>query len=246
MSESNRTPTTPRDAESWARPLDKLSVGNVPGQAINLNVDGRRLTGPLNGFGQMWQKTYKVRLPGAGIKPQEIITRWKANFPNYWPDGNYFYGNIGSIEPGDVAVLNLAGPAGTSVSTGIRVIFADDESFSFMTPEGHMFAAMITFSAFAEGEDVWVQIQALVRASDPIYEIGCRIGLVHKMEDQFWHGTLKNLAADFGVEATAEQKTVLVDKKVLWSGAKNVWHNSAIRTGVYLPVHLTKRLLRRA
>ena len=27
------------------------------------------------------------------------------------------------------------------------VIYADDESFSFMTPQGHMFAGMITFSA---------------------------------------------------------------------------------------------------
>lgn len=246
MSETNTDSKTPRDAGSWAQPLEKLSVGEVPGEAINLNVDGRRLTGPLKGFGQMWQKTYKIRLAGIEVTPQEIITKWKANFPNYWPDGNYFYGAIGSIEPGDVAVLNLAGPAGTSVSTGIRVIFADDESFSFMTPEGHMFAAMITFSAYAQGEGVWVQVQALIRASDPIYEIGCRIGLVHRMEDEFWHGTLRNLAADFGAEVDVEQKNVLVDKKVLWSGAKNVWHNSAIRTGIYLPVHLTKRLFRRA
>jgi hypothetical protein len=147
---------------------------------------------------------------------------------------------------GIYAVLNLAGPAGTSVSTGIQVIFADEESFSFMTPEEHMFAGMITFSSHMEGDDTCVQIQVLIRFSDPIYEIGCRIGMVHKMEDTFWHGTLKNLAADFGSEAEVEQADVRVDKKVQWTESRNVWHNSAIRTGLYLPLHLTKRVLRRA
>ncbi len=245
MNETNSKSTTPRDAGSWASPQDKLRAGEVPSEAMNLNVDGRRLTGPLNGFGQMWQKTYKIRLQGIKVTPQEIISRWKANFPKYWPDGNYFYGAIGRIEPGDVAVLNLAGPAG-KVSTGIRVIYADDESFSFMTPQGHTFAAMITFSASSESDDdIWVQVQALIRASDPIFEIGCRMGIVHRMEDKFWHGTLKNLAADFGADVVVEQKNVLVDKKIQWSQAKNVWHNSAIRSGIYLPVHLTRRLLRR-
>ena len=48
----------------------------------------------------------------------------------------------------------MAGPGGMTapgggplISTGVMVIFADDESFSFMTPQGHMFAGMITFSA---------------------------------------------------------------------------------------------------
>jgi hypothetical protein len=245
MSNNTSETQSPRDAQSWARPVDRLSVGDVPAQAINLNVAGRRLTGPLKGFGQLWQKTYRIRIDGEKVKPAELIATWKANFPKYWPDGNYFYGAIGSIEPGDVAVLNLSGPAGP-VSTGIRVIYADEESFSFMTPQGHTFAAMITFSADTEGKDTVVQIQALIRASDPIFEIGCRIGLIHKMEDKFWHGTLKNLAADFGAEVEVEQKNVLVDKKVQWSEASNIWHNSAVRSGIYLPVHLTKRLFRRA
>ncbi|MCZ7674143.1 MAG: hypothetical protein M5U34_46965 [Chloroflexi bacterium] len=38
------------------------------------------------------------------------------------------------------------------------------------------------------------------------------------------------------------QVNVCVDKRVQWSEAKNVWHNAMIRTAVYMPVHLTKRL----
>jgi hypothetical protein len=231
----------------WAKPVGRLQTGEVDREAMNLNVTGRNLTGPLQGFGQMWQKTYRVRLEGVSITPQELIATWKEKFPDFWPEGNRFYGSLRGIEPGDVAVLNLSVPGGMKLSTGIMVIYADEESFSFMTPEGHMFAGMITFSAEADaGETTMVQIQALIRASDPIYEIGCRLGFAHKMEDEFWQGTLSNLARHAGVSAPqVTQQTVCVDNRVQWGETKNVWHNSAIRSALYMPVHLTRRLMRR-
>ena len=36
---------------------------NTPG-SINLNLDGRRLTSPLQGFGPLFEKRYRVRLVG--------------------------------------------------------------------------------------------------------------------------------------------------------------------------------------
>ena len=30
-----------------------------------------------------------------------------------------------------------------------------------------------------------------------------------------------------------------------WAQARNVWHNAAERTAVYMPVHLVKRLFKR-
>jgi hypothetical protein len=132
------------------------------------------------------------------------------------------------------------------LSTGIMGIYADDESLSFMTQEGHMFAGMLTFSAYEENEETAVQIQALIRASDPIYEMGCRLGFAFKMEDEFWHGTLTNLARHSGVsDPKVTQQVTCVDNKVQWKEAKNVWHNSAIRSSLYMPVHLTKRLFGR-
>ena len=240
---SNDNPqNTPRNATSWAQPMDKLAVGGVPNRAINLNVQGRRLTGPLQGFGQMWQKTYRIRLKGVAITPTELIKTWKANFPQFWPKGNNFYGPLQGVQPGEVAVLNLSMPGGAMLSTGIRVIYADDESFSFMTPQGHMFAGMITFNAYEDDGITVVQIQALIRASDPLYEMGFRLGVGHKMEDKFWHDTLRNLATHFGATGQVEQKNVCVDKRMQWSEVGNVWHNAAIRTAVYMPVHLVKKL----
>ena len=227
----------------WAKPVDKLTLGAVPSGAINLNVTGRHVTGPLKGFGQLWQKTYSVQLAGSDIGPEELITVWKAEFPNFWPDGNRFYGTVGRIEPGDVALLNISGPGGATISTGILVIFADAESFSFMTPQGHIFAGMITFSAHEDDGATVAQIQALVRASDPIYEMGCRVGVAHKQEDAFWHGTLRALAARFGVNGVVQQRTTLVDPRMQWSAAGDIWHNAAVRTTLYAPINAVRRLL---
>jgi hypothetical protein len=228
-------------------------VSSVAPGAINLNVEGKQLTGPLKGFGQMWQKTYWVRLSGASVSPQELIKIWKAEFPNFWPAGNRIYAPLTGLNAGQVAVLNLAGPGGMTapggaplISTGVMVIYSDDVSFSFMTPEGHIFAGMITFSAHEEEGATVAQIQALIRANDPIYELGCRVGVVHKTEDDFWHATLRSLAARFGVNGQPQQRNVLVDSRVQWSQMKNVWHNSAIRTAFYLPVVIARRIMGKA
>ena len=51
----------PRDTASWAVSTNVLHVSQVPAEAVNLNVEGHRVAGALQGFGQLWQKTYKVR-----------------------------------------------------------------------------------------------------------------------------------------------------------------------------------------
>lgn len=238
---------------AWATPVAKLKVSGMPAGAINLNVDGRQITNPLQGFGQLWQKTYRVRLSGAQVAPQEVILVWRSRFPDFWPEGNRFYGPLKNIEPGNVALLNLAGPGGIKgpggaplISTGVLVIYADNESFSFLTPQGHMFTGLITFSSFDDEGVTVAQIQAMVRASDPIYEMSLRLGFGHKAEDQFWSTTLQNLAAYFSVKTLAREEVTLIDPRVQWNQAKNIWHNAAIRTAVYhvgAPVRWVKKKL---
>lgn len=242
MSDNNQTKQS-RDPANWAVPVDTMDVHDIPNSAINLNVQGKKPMSPLQGFGQLWQKTYRIRLEGITITPQEVIKEWKAHFPDFWPKGNNFYGPLQGVKPGEVAVLNLAMPGGAKLSTGIRVIYADEESFSFMTPQGHMFAGMNTFSAFDDNGVTVIQIQALVRAGDPIFEMSFRLKFGHKAEDAFWHDTLRNMARHFGSDNQEPTQTnICVDKKVQWSEAKNVWHNAMIRTAIYMPVHFTKRM----
>jgi hypothetical protein len=229
----------PKDTNNWAQPVGKLKTSNLPAGAINMNVDGRQIVGPLQGFGQLWQKTYRIkliapRLPmsGAPATVTEMVRAWKANFPKFWPRGNNFYAPLLNIEPGEVAVLNLSGPARMPLSTGVVVVYADDESFSFMTPQGHMFAALITFSGYEEGGKLYAQVQSLLRANDPVWEISMRL-FGFKKEDQFWEYTLKALADYLNAAGEFEMKAVVVDPRWQWSEAKNIWHNAAIRTGLY-------------
>lgn len=97
---------------------------------------------------------------------------WREHFAEFWPRGNRFCPSVAGIAPGEVAILNMAMPGGVSLSTGMLVIYADEESFTLMSPEGHFEAGWITFSAFEEGGVTVVQIQSLARTNDPLYEIG--------------------------------------------------------------------------
>ncbi len=102
------------------------------------------------------------------------------------------------------------------------VIYADAESCPFMPPEGHMFSAWITFSAYrdrnadGEGDVTIAQVQALEGASDPFVEPGCLFG-VNKQNDRSWEQTLANLARSVGVvEPKVATTKVCVDRKHQW------------------------------
>jgi len=234
------------DAGNWASPSGTLHVGAMPPGAVNLNVAGRRLVGPVQGFGQLWQKTYRVRL-GDAVTPADVIHEWKANYASFWPKGNRFYASPTGLEPGDVAVINAAS-LGVQVSTGIRVIYADEESFTFMNAEGHPAAGMITFSSVRDEAGVWAQVQLLIRANDPFYDLMLPL-YGQRAEDQIWTKTLASLAAHFGASGEVAKERVLVDRRRNWSEAKNLWQNAAIRSGLYmagLPVRWLRRRMGRA
>ena len=232
-----------RDADAWAKQVTKLKVGEVSPDAVNRNVDGRRVMSPIQGFGKMWQKTYRVALTGAAVTPAQVISQWKENFASFWPERNLFYGPLTGIEPGEVAVLNLTMPGRLKLSTGVFVLYADEESFTFMTPQGHMFAGWITFSAAEENGVTTAQAQVLMRAHDPLAEVGLMLG-GHRMEDRFWESTLEALARHFGVEGRVQTQVLCVDGRRQWAKARNVWHSAALRSGMYAATAPARALAR--
>jgi hypothetical protein len=233
MSDSTEDGVVVRDESSWAKPVSRLDRPKVDAEAVNINVGGKRLASPIQGFGKMWQKTYRVRMPSTKVTAGELISVWKASFPDFWPAGNRFYGPLTGIAPGEIGVINATLPGGMKLSTGVLVIYADEESFTLMTPQGHMFAGWVTFSAATEGDDTVAQVQVLMRASDPIFELGLAFG-GHRQEDVLWQSTLASLAARFGHEVEVETKVVCVDRRRQWSQWRNVWQSSAIRSGLYM------------
>ena len=159
-----------------------------------------------------------------------MIATWKAKFGEFWPSYNKFYAPAGGIAPGEVAVIG-GGKGPAKITTGVRVIYADERSWSYMTPEGHPWAAIITFSAH-EGEDgaTVARIHLLVRANDPLYEVSFKL-YTSRMEDQIWTHTLTQVAANFEVVSPVVETSVqLVDKKRQWNQFSNIYKNSALRT----------------
>src|SRR5918992_1023482 len=211
----------PRDAAFWAKRVERLEVSDVPEGAANVNVHG-----------QLWQKTYRVRLTGVEVTPEEAVRIWKERFPEFQPPNSRFYPSMAGVAPGEVLFIS-ASVGGMPVHTGVRVIYADNESFTVMTPEGHPESGWNTFSAYQDDDGVTVaQIQSLARADDPIYEIAFRI-VGSTAQERIWTHVLKSLAAHFGADEPVRLEKVCVDPKVQWSQAKNVWYNASIRSVFY-------------
>jgi hypothetical protein len=222
----------PRDLDNWAHSASSVfHAMNMPSSALN-QVEGMHVTGPLKGFGPLWQKTYWVALPTASVSALDLVSAWKANFPLFWPAGNRFYAPLTGITPGEVALINMDVPGGLKLSTGVMVLYSDEEQFSFITPEGHMLAGWITFSGLEKAGQTIAQAQVLVRAADPLMELMLRFG-GYAQEDRFWKQTLGSVARHFGVEAEASMSKVCVDRRMQWSQARNIRHNPIIRSTFY-------------
>jgi anti-anti-sigma factor len=229
----------------WARSVEGLSTGYIPNEAMNINVQGRLPTGPVKGFGRLWDKKYRLRIETGTLEPREIVSLWKAEFPAFWPGGNRFFPAGGAaIAPGTVAVLNLRLPGGLVVATGLMVLYVSDTSFSFISIQGHIISGWITFSSFREGTATIIQVHPLFRASDPLMELSFRLG-AGTQEDRFWHQTLGNLAGRLGLQGTIEQRDVLVDPGFQWGEFLNIRYSAPIRSSFYMPFYVLKKALRR-
>jgi hypothetical protein len=218
----------------------------MPPQARNINVNRRRAVGPVRGFGQLWQKTYHLAIDKANVKPADAIRALKENFPSFQPPYNRFYPSAAGIAPGEIVLIDSSTPGGP-VSTGVMVLYADDVSFTFITPQGHPESGWVTFSAFEEGGRIIVQIQGLARANDPLYEAAFRL-VGSKMQVRIWTYLLESLARHLGVEPRVEVKAEVLDRAVHLSQAGNIWQNAQVRTLLYValsPLRVISRMFKR-
>lgn len=217
------------NASLWARPADELYVNwVVPGEARNLNVSGRRAIGPVNGFGPLWQKTYRLYVDDPSISPEMAVRVMKENFPAFQPSCNKFYPSAAGIGAGEIVLIDSMTPGGP-VSTGVMVMYADDNSFTFVTPQGHPEAGWVSFSAHSDRNGTVAQICGLARAGDPIFEAAFRLA-GSKMQIRIWTHVLRSLATFLGVPANVTYDARRIDASMQWNHAWNVKYNAQIIT----------------
>jgi hypothetical protein len=220
-------PREPRDAAYWARPTAHLVA--VTEAARRRGLDGKRLMGPQQGFGPMWRRSYSVPLVGVDMTAAEVISEWKARFGDFWPPGASFHAPLAGIAPGELAALDVGMGQLTVLSTGVFVLYADNSSFTYMTPQGHGFAAWITFSCEQHEGVPTAHVNLLLRPADPIADVVYLLGGARK-EDRFWTATLTNLAAALGAERNpVECRVECVDPQRQWRRWVNVRYNGGPR-----------------
>ncbi|MFZ0341966.1 MAG: hypothetical protein WAL31_06495, partial [Gaiellaceae bacterium] len=98
---------TARDQGNWATPVDRLAATNIPAGALD-TVGVKQVVSPIQGFGKMWQKTYRISLAGTDVSPAELIETWKNEFSSFWPKGSQFHAPLTGIAPGEVALLQAS------------------------------------------------------------------------------------------------------------------------------------------
>lgn len=237
---------------AWAVPVTRLRATDVPQGGYALNIDGRQVTSPLQGFGQLWRKVYRIRMPGCATPAAEVLQTWKEHFPSFLPADSAFYPSLAGVKPGEILYITAPLPIWPGsrgiipMSTGVMVLYVDDEMFTVMTPQGHPEAGWNTFHVFEDDGCVVAQIEGMVRANDPIYEFGFRFMGGSQMSDKTWIHVLSHLAARFGVQdqQVAIRKECL-DRGVQWRYAWNVRHNAALRTVAHVASSPLRRLVKK-
>jgi hypothetical protein len=241
MDESNERKPEPNKG-TWAPPMERLHVDEVPEGLTSVAVNGQQAQGALQGFGQLWKKTYKVRLSGLKKTPEEVMAVWKENFPKFQPPGNRFIPPREGVQPGKFMWIDSPlpivpplydRPGVVPMTSGVMVLYADDTSFSVMTPEGFPVAGWNNFSVYEEDDCVVAQVQSLERASDPIYEFGFRFMGGAARQEFIWIHVLTKLAEHFDIKGQVSMTREQLDPKVQWKYAGRVVKNAGVRTTLY-------------
>lgn len=225
--------------DHWAPPVSKLKVTSAPSGAVNINLDGQELVGALQGFGQLWQKTFRVRLSGVEATPAEVMQAWKENFARFQPAANHFYPSMAGIKPGEAIWIDtklpiLPGlPGILPIASGVMVLYADEVSFAVMTPKGFPISGWNNFSVYEEDGATIAQVESFDRPADPIYEFGFRLMGGAPQQDAIWVYVLEQLAAHYGIRGQVQTRQICLDSSLQWRYAGNVWKNAALRTFFY-------------
>ena len=216
------------NGKEWAEYYGPVTSAEAP-EGAGPNVIGRRMSGPLRGFGKLWRKCYEVTLQGLSSKAGDLTSILAEKLGQFWPPGNELLLPSDGLKPGAVGAIAIRMPGAGHLYTGLRTIHFGANSFTFSTLEGHMASGWITFSVSERGGCPVVNIISLARTGDPLFEVGFHL-FGHKAQEDFWKGTLTRFAEYLGAKPRVAVSKEAVDNKLRWDGlyslSRNATYNS--------------------
>jgi hypothetical protein len=156
-------------------------------------VEGR-LRPASQGVGPLLERDYWAVLPGCPKKPSELITFIREHFCEFPPRSLLNFVTSGAIELGahlDIQIL-------PGQQCAVKVVHADDQSFTLGTLEGHPEAGRITFGAYRNSAgEVILHIRSRARSADTPTRLGF-LAIGDAMQTNTWTDFIVNVAAKVG------------------------------------------------
>lgn len=159
------------------------------------------------GVGPLLQRDYWAVLPGARLRPSELLAHLRAHFQSFAPDElAAFEVRAGRpLQVGDELSIEIFGAGRCAV----RVVHQDAQSLTLATLEGHPEAGRITFGAYrSEAGEVIFHIRSRAR-SDSLLRLFGFVVAGEAMQTNTWSQFISRVgalagAAIEGVQAKLE------------------------------------------
>jgi hypothetical protein len=166
------------------------------------------------GVGPLFHRTYRARIRGARMRPDELVERMTADLdrvaPSEFASFNKVLGAEGAMAPGDEYVVRMPGPWDGPV----RVVERTPTAFRFATLAGHLEAGQIRFAAH-DGELLEFRIESWARAGDRLSNLLYHhLRMSKEVQLHMWTSMLERVARLSGGRLTGglEIRTRRVDE----------------------------------
>ena len=186
--------------------------------------------------------------PGRARLATDLIATWKQRFPDFWPEGNRFYGPLTGIAPGEVALLNMTLPGQDEAldrrDGALRrrgVVHADDAAGPHVRRLDHVqrHGGRRRHRRPGAGADARQRPDLRAGADARRPQAGGPLLAAHA--DRRWRRTS-------ATRPTWTPRSCASTRSASGRRWRNVWHSSAIRSTLYMlgaPGRALKRLFKR-
>ncbi len=172
----------------------------VPELPVNLDLDD--VQGTEDGTGPLVHRTYRTRMLGSDLDPQELVKRIGANPDRIAPSGFATFQKLGVAGPlalGDDYVVRMPGPWDGPV----RVVAAQPDAFRFATLRGHLEAGQIEFRACSDRGALEFTIESWARSGDRFSDLlYTHLRLAKEVQLHMWTSVLERIVKLAGAKMT--------------------------------------------